>query len=445
MQDSITIDNIDVLTNWVFMLRADAEGALWLSDDDAEARFYEKISHKSSRVIPAHRVALSLLDSVEKTGVQGVVAVLRGVGLPSDGHNIFRPYCGDTASLLMMSKAGNEVITQVGGSSWLRASDKEIGSIQRRVILMASSIAHIRQACGDVSSLKLSSEQLHEVIAWESFELAWPKLEWILGAVGTNQIDQIRETCTARDRQDVHSLLPHCDGIDAIHLFAAATQYYRPRGLSAYRQVDADTLMTMLRSPFDPSDIEGDEIFWKMKRWERANRRYPLLRHWRELDSLGVLWDQRYWEKDMAALLRTLEPGATLAVLKMDLDNFKPVNDRCGHTVGDEALRLYCSIVREVLGTVGEVYRRGGDEIVVLAPGMAEGTAREFAERTRAEIESRFGEWASVHDLDVPPTASIGLTMVDSGRSVTQTLDAVDRAQRHAKEQGKNRVAVVNT
>ena len=56
----------------------------------------------------------------------------------------------------------------------------------------------------------------------------------------------------------------------------------------------------MLRAAFRPADIEKDELFWKMKKWERANHRYPLLKRWRDLDPLGD-YILAYYRKAVAA------------------------------------------------------------------------------------------------------------------------------------------------
>ena len=143
-------------------------------------------------------------------------------------------------------------------------------------------------------------------------------------------------------------------------------------------------------------------------------------------------------------MLNGLDPGALLAVFKMDLDNFQAVNEQCGHTIGDEAIQLYCSIVLEVLGKVAETYRRGGDEVIALAPGLAEGTARELAEKTRAEIETKFIPWARLHGLQTAPTASIGLAIASPEAEANEIILLVDEAQKQAKERGKNRVIVLS-
>jgi diguanylate cyclase (GGDEF)-like protein len=432
--------NIDVLTNWVCMLRAEVDGAVWLADDDVDARFYERLAHEKSRIVPCRGSAIPLLHSVEQRGTQGVVAVVRGIATANDAHNIFRPARGDVASLLLMSSHGQTVMTEIVGHVWLSAAEKEVGSLRNRILQIASSIATIRSAYPARASDLLKPESLHQSIDWSRLELSWPVIQ---ASLEDEPITEIQQRCEAHSRQDVEGLIAQCEGVDAIHLFASSTQFYRPRGLQPYRQVDASTCVSMLRVAFQPSDIEGDQLFWKMKKWERCHPRYPLLSRWRELDPLGVVWDQRYWEKDLAALLKTLEPAAMLALLKMDLDNFKAVNERLGHTAGDEAIRVYCATVREVCSGNGEVYRRGGDEVVVLAPGLSQGTARELAESIRATVEVRFAAWAQTRDLESGPTASIGLTLASSDEHVASILERLDIAQKNAKTQGKNRVVVL--
>ena len=139
-------------------------------------------------------------------------------------------------------------------------------------------------------------------------------------------------------------------------------------------------------------------------------------------------------------MLRFLGPTGQLAVLEMDLDNFKAVNDTLGHRAGDEALRLFFSVVRKVVNFKGDVYRRGGDEVLAFAPELDPTAARTLAEEIRAEVEAKFREWGAPKGLEKPPTTSVGLVLTSGGGKRDRVIVLMDQAQRQAKGEGKNRV-----
>lgn len=200
--------------------------------------------------------------------------------------------------------------------------------------------------------------------------------------------------------------------------------------------------MAGMRVAFDFSETE-DKVFWRMRRWERQNPAFPVLRDWRALDPLKIVWDQRYWEKDLRTILRCMVPNEKLAILKMDLDNFGQVNKTLSHSAGDEAIRLYCSIVKRVVGKVGYVYRRGGDEVVAFAPDFEAEATRVMAEEIRATIEADFRQWGTGRGLASFPTASIGAVVSDNARPFGEIVQMMDSAQKQAKDQGKNRVVLL--
>jgi diguanylate cyclase (GGDEF)-like protein len=85
----------------------------------------------------------------------------------------------------------------------------------------------------------------------------------------------------------------------------------------------------------------------------------------RTKEKFGILWDRRTWDSDVAIQLAMKDQGKKSAVLFMDPNNFKPVNDTYGHDVGDEVMRIYFQTVLTLAGTDGDVYGWGGDEVVV--------------------------------------------------------------------------------
>jgi diguanylate cyclase (GGDEF)-like protein len=232
----------------------------------------------------------------------------------------------------------------------------------------------------------------------------------------------------------------NCDGIDAVALFAAATRLCKPRGISAAKQVCVHDVLSTLRTAFQLPELEDDRIYWRLRAWERRHQSYPLLKSWRDLDPLGVVLDQRYWERDLRTFASSASSSNPLYVFKMDLDRFKMINDTLGHSGGDEAIRLYCELVRDTIGSRGEVYRRGGDEVVALVFGLSDVEARNLAESVRKRIETTFQDWSKARGLVICPTASIGAVVSTGDKSVEVLCEQMDAAQRKAKDEGRNRV-----
>lgn len=126
-----------------------------------------------------------------------------------------------------------------------------------------------------------------------------------------------------------------------------------------------------------------------------------------------------------------------LALLWMDLDRFKEVNDSLGHMVGDGLLRAVAERFTEILGERGHVARFGGDEFVVLCPGAnrlaAQHIATELMEALRSGL--RVGEHFLVN------TASIGIAIgPQDGRDADELMQHADLALYEAKGKGRNRV-----
>ena len=132
--------------------------------------------------------------------------------------------------------------------------------------------------------------------------------------------------------------------------------------------------------------------------------------------------------------------GTIVAVVFLDLDRFKVVNDSLGHQAGDELLVQVADRIRGVLREDDVLARLGGDEFTVLLRGLADkAEAQEAAHRIHQTFETSF----TVSDREVVVTASIGITVVASAEVGPQDLlRQADMAQYQAKENGRNRVEV---
>jgi len=144
-------------------------------------------------------------------------------------------------------------------------------------------------------------------------------------------------------------------------------------------------------------------------------------------DTLSGLPNRRAFE-DRAARLRDFSDVKPLAVLMIDLDGFKPVNDSEGHEAGDRVLAVMARAIAGGLRDGDFVARIGGDEFAALLPRTDLGEAEVLAERLRARVQEA-GSDASV-------TASIGVAMLED--DVRRALLRADVALYEAKDAGRN-------
>ncbi len=140
------------------------------------------------------------------------------------------------------------------------------------------------------------------------------------------------------------------------------------------------------------------------------------------------------------ALVRGTRQGRSVAVLFVDLDRFKPVNDSLGHEVGDEVLRTVGRRLRECLRPEDTVARLGGDEFAVLIEDVEDTSdATLVAERVGEAMRPEF----EVGDREVVLSASIGIAVSRAGqRDPGELLRAADIAMYKAKRTGKSRYEV---
>ena len=132
-----------------------------------------------------------------------------------------------------------------------------------------------------------------------------------------------------------------------------------------------------------------------------------------------------------------------MAVVFLDLDGFKRINDKLGHGIGDVALRDVAHALQRVVRASDTLARFGGDEFVVVCEDADENGARIVAERLRSAVELPLHGVPSAYSL----TASAGIAVHDprKGRAVSaeRLLSAADEAQYESKRAGKDRVTVV--
>ncbi|MCB5184770.1 GGDEF domain-containing protein [Methylobacillus gramineus] len=133
------------------------------------------------------------------------------------------------------------------------------------------------------------------------------------------------------------------------------------------------------------------------------------------------------------------------ALLLVDIDHFKQVNDKLGHAYGDELLRMFSDMVRSQLRGSDLFARQGGDEFVILLPGSGEKEGREVAERLQKAFTQSI--W-KMKTAEIAPTLSIGLAVTKTDQlpqSLHNLLQQADAALYQSKQGGRNRITTVQT
>lgn len=153
-------------------------------------------------------------------------------------------------------------------------------------------------------------------------------------------------------------------------------------------------------------------------------------------DALTGLANRRSLDQLLDAWLLRPPTQQGLAVLMLDIDHFKSVNDRYGHAVGDATLKAFAERVRAQLRASDQCARYGGEEFAVLLPGASPEKALEVAERLRAAVAAR----PLVEQPRVDNTVSVGVAWVAAGDGAKELLQRADAALYEAKRGGRNRV-----
>jgi diguanylate cyclase (GGDEF)-like protein len=167
-------------------------------------------------------------------------------------------------------------------------------------------------------------------------------------------------------------------------------------------------------------------------------RSQTLERESQEDPLTGVANRRAFTQRLSAEIEVALAVNQPLTIAIADLDHFKFVNDRLGHTTGDAALRESAAIMRNHCRDTDLVARIGGEEFALILPGMSLQPAADFCERLRHAIEAH--PWHKVH-ADLQVTVSIGLWQWDGTTAMADLLQAADNQLYRAKLEGRNRVA----
>lgn len=164
-----------------------------------------------------------------------------------------------------------------------------------------------------------------------------------------------------------------------------------------------------------------------------AQQKHKLL-----LDSLTQVFNRATFDERLdLEYKRWLRYQAPLCLAIIDIDHFKSINDRFGHLAGDKALKVIARAMSRTLRETDFIARYGGDEFVVLLPGVDASNSLTPLEKLRNVVKSipfRF------KDDRVEITISIGMTLFRNGDSAMEAFERADQALYEAKNDGRDRI-----
>lgn len=158
-------------------------------------------------------------------------------------------------------------------------------------------------------------------------------------------------------------------------------------------------------------------------------------------DSLTGLYNRGHFVARLREEIeRSRREPQSLALLLIDVDRFKAINDSFGHAAGDAVLERLGEVLVDALRPYDLIARYGGEEFVALLPGADRKQAEAAAERIRARLESTPFEWGRTAEGRGRVTASLGVTCLGGAEDTADALLArADRAMYAAKNAGRNR------
>ena len=244
------------------------------------------------------------------------------------------------------------------------------------------------------------------------------------------------------------------DRFDGLRLCSQLRSLDRTRNLPILALCEPDDSPRLMRgleigiNDYLLRPIDSNELLARVRTQVRRKRYTERLRDNVQMsieaaitDALTGLHNRRYMESHLSKLVeQAAARGKPLALLVLDIDYFKAINDNYGHDCGDDVLREFAIRVRKSIRGIDLACRMGGEEFVVVMPETDMAVAATVAERLRRRIaHEAFPIEHAKKKIDV--TISIGIAAMESSHdNSAQILKRADQALYRAKRDGRNRV-----
>jgi diguanylate cyclase (GGDEF)-like protein len=248
------------------------------------------------------------------------------------------------------------------------------------------------------------------------------------------------EDATVIGLLSVHHGLPYAYSGADLHLMQRLADQVGPaiadaqafEDLENYRQRLEDRVAERT-GELEQANREKERLIAALRERSRALERES------QEDALTGISNRRHFSRRLDAEIEVAQSvGQPLTLAVADLDHFKVVNDRLGHSVGDEVLRQSAALMRRLCRSTDLVARIGGEEFALILPGMTREAAIGFCEHLRHSVERH--DWRTLHS-GLSVTLSIGVFQWNNSVGVAELLEAADARLYCAKNAGRNRVA----
>lgn len=152
-------------------------------------------------------------------------------------------------------------------------------------------------------------------------------------------------------------------------------------------------------------------------------------------DKLTGLFNRHKLDEDLTkSIEEARNSGKSFGLAMLDIDNFKEVNDSCGHHIGDKVLTEFSQLLKSSIRTTDVLGRWGGDEFLIITPNTNQEQMQAMAANIKAKLQK--------HQSDLFPSlsSSIGLTLYQNNDDIDSIVLRADKAMYTSKRQGKNKI-----
>jgi two-component system cell cycle response regulator len=258
----------------------------------------------------------------------------------------------------------------------------------------------------------------------------------------------------AEDNVDVIIISLGLAGYDALRLCSQIRALERTRNLPILVIADLEDRQRVLRglelgiNDWLSRPVDRNELLARVRTQLRQKRYADSLREKVQqsielalFDPLTGLNNRRFLESHLSTMLENARMRrAALTLMILDIDHFKRVNDNHGHDAGDEVLKGFADRLRGIIRGGDLLCRLGGEEFVIVMPGVNLTAATRIAERARQAIEQETFV-VDKSGTTVAVTASIGVAERRDGQDSHQLYRSADQALYRSKAEGRNRVS----